>query len=186
MTEIEIAEKAIGGDDQAFLQLISDNKEALYRTALAYLKNEEDALDAVQEVTMRSYEKIKTLRMPEYAKTWLIRIMMNHCRDILQRRKRYVLEESIVDAEGISDDFTYLEVEEALRHLSEKDRQLIHLKYLHNIKIKDIAAMTSTPEGTVKTRLYKAIKSLRTFFEGKGEEQHDGGRKKVGEMERRN
>ena len=168
MTETEIAEKAIRGDDQAFLQFISGNKEALYRTALAYLKNEEDALDAVQEVTMRSYEKIKTLRMPEYAKTWLIRIMMNHCRDILHKRKRYVLEESIVDAEGVSDDFTYLEVEEALQYLSEKDRQLIHLKYLHDIKIKDISDMTSTPEGTVKTRLYKAVKSLRTFLEGKG------------------
>lgn len=181
MTEIELAEKAIRGDDQAFLQLISENKEALYRTALAYLKNEEDALDAVQEVTMRAYEKIKTLRMPEYAKTWLIRIMMNHCRDILQRRKRYVLEETVFDMEGISDDFTYLEVEEALRHLSENDRQLVHLKYLHDIKIKDIANMTSTPEGTVKTRLYKAVKLLRTFFEGKGDGQHE-----IKEMERGN
>ncbi|MGG0671164.1 sigma-70 family RNA polymerase sigma factor [Lederbergia citrisecunda] len=186
MSEKEIAERAIRGDDQAFLQLMSTNKEVLYRTALAYLKNEEDALDAVQEVTMRSYEKIKTLRMPEYAKTWLIRIMMNYCRDVLQKRKRYILEETVDDLEGISDDFTYLEVEEALRHLSENDRQLVHLKYLHDIKIKDIADMTSTPEGTVKTRLYKAVKSLRLFFEGKEENRLDGRGKKIEEVERGN
>ncbi|MCG7345445.1 sigma-70 family RNA polymerase sigma factor [Sporosarcina sp. ACRSL] len=172
MTGIELVEKAIRGDDQAFLQLMSENKEALYRTALAYLKNEEDALEAMQEVTVRAYEKIKTLRMPEYAKTWLIRIMMNHCYDVLRKKKRYVLDERIGEWKGISDDFTYLEVEEALRHLSEKDRQLVYLKYLHDLKIKDIADMTSTPEGTVKTRLYKAVKTLRTFFEGKGEKGH--------------
>lgn len=186
MTEIEIAEKAVGGDDQAFLELMSENKEALYRTALAYLKNEEDALDAVQEVTMRAYAKIKTLRMPEYAKTWLIRIMMNYCNDVLQKKKRYVFDESIGELKGISDDFTYMEVDEALSHLSEKDRQLVHLKYLHDIKIKDIADMTSTPEGTVKTRLYKAVKSLRSFFEGKEENRLDERGKKIEEVERGN
>lgn len=169
LTELELATNAIRGDDNAFLQLMFIHKEALYRTALAYLKNDEDALEAVQEVTFRAYEKIKTLRMPEYAKTWLIRIMMNYCHDVLRKKKQFVFEGDIVDLTGVSDDFTYLEVEEALSHLSEQDRQLIHLKYLHDIKIKDIADMTSTPEGTVKTRLYKAVKSLRNFFEEKGE-----------------
>ncbi|MDN4608802.1 sigma-70 family RNA polymerase sigma factor [Sporosarcina highlanderae] len=182
--EQEVAKRAIRGDEEAFLQLISMNKEALYRTAFAYLKNEEDAVDAVQEVTMRAFEKIKTLRMPEYAKTWLIRIMMNHCHDVLQKKKRYVFDESIGELKGVSDDFTYMEVEEALSQLSEKDRQLVHLKYLHDIKIKDIADMTSTPEGTVKTRLYKAVKSLRTFLEGKEEGQLDGRGKKTEEVER--
>ncbi|WOV86459.1 sigma-70 family RNA polymerase sigma factor [Sporosarcina oncorhynchi] len=171
MTEKELAAKAIRGDDEAFLQLMFMHKEALYRTALAYLKNDGDALDAVQEVTFRAYEKIKTLHTPEYAKTWLVRIMMNHCRDVIRKKNRYVFNDNIAEMKGISDDFTYLEVEEALSHLSEKDRQLVHLKYLHDIKIKDIADMTSTPEGTVKTRLYKAVKSLRDFFEGKGAER---------------
>ncbi|MBB4824775.1 RNA polymerase sigma-70 factor (ECF subfamily) [Sporosarcina luteola] len=169
MTEIELANQAIRGDDDAFLQLMLLHQKALYRTALAYLKNEEEALEAVQEVTFRAYEKMKTLRMPEYAKTWLIRIMMNYCHDVLQKKKRFVVDEDVVHVKGISDDFTYLEVEEALSHLSEKDRQLVYMKYLHDIKIKDIANMTSTPEGTVKTRLYKAIKLLRAFFEERGE-----------------
>jgi len=171
LTEIELAKQAIDGDDEAFLQLMFLHQEALFRTALAYLKSEEEALEAVQEVTFRVYEKISTLRMPEYAKTWLIRIMMNYCHDILQKKKRFVSNEDVIQGKGISDDFTYLEVEEALSHLSEKDRQLVHMKYLHDIKIKDIADMTMTPEGTVKTRLYKAIKSLRAFFEERGEER---------------
>lgn len=66
---MELAKQAIRGDDEAFLQLMFLHQEALYRTALAYLKSEEEALEAVQEVTFRAYEKINTLRMPEYAKT---------------------------------------------------------------------------------------------------------------------
>ena len=71
--------------------------------------------------------------------------------------------------QGISEDYTYLEVEEALGQLTDEQRELIHLKYLQDVKIKEIAEMTATPEGTVKTRLYKALKSLRSFIEEKGE-----------------
>ena len=52
---------------------------------------------------------------------------------------------------GISEDYTYLEIEEAMRLLSEEQRELIYLRYLNDIKIKDIAEMTETPESTVKT-----------------------------------
>ncbi len=165
----ELAEKAIVGNDEAFLSLMISHKEAIFRTALAYLKNEEQALEAVQEVTFRAYEKIHSLKKPEYVKTWLIRITMNYCNDVLRKRKRIVLDDERVSQQGISEDFTYLEVEEALGFLSEQQRELIHLKYLQDIKIKEIAEMTSTPEGTVKTRLYKALKSLRSYFDEKGE-----------------
>lgn len=169
LTDIEVAKKAIKGNDDAFLSLMLAHKEALFRTALAYLKNEGDALEAVQEVTFRAYEKIHTLRKPKYAKTWLIRIMMNYCRDVLHKQKRFIFDEVIMFQHGISEDYTYLEVEEALEQLSEEQRELIHMRYLHEIKIKDIAEMTFIPESTVKTRLYKALKLLRSHFEEKGE-----------------
>lgn len=168
MTTIETVKKAIDGDDEAFISVILMHKEALFRTALAYLKNEEDALEAVQEVTFRAYEKINTLRQPEYVKTWLIRIMMNDCRDRLRKQKRLVFNEEILLQQGISDDFTYLEIEEALETLSVEQRELIYLRYLHEIKIKDIADMTAVPESTVKTRLYKSLAKLKIYFTEKG------------------
>lgn len=168
MTTIDTVKRAITGDDEAFLAVILLHKDALFRTALAYLKNEEDALEAVQEVTFRAYEKINTLRQPEYVKTWLVRIMMNDCRDRLRKQKRLVFNEEKLLQHGISDDFTYLEIEEALATLSEEQRELIHLRYLHEIKIKDIADMTAVPESTVKTRLYKTLAKLKTYFSEKG------------------
>ena len=71
METIEIARKAIKGDDEAFLQIMQLYKDTLYRTAFAFLKNEHDALEAMQEVTFRAYQKIHTLKEPTYMKTWL-------------------------------------------------------------------------------------------------------------------
>ena len=59
--------------------------------------------------------------------------------------------------------------QEQLSRLSDYERELLHLKYFEDIKIKDIAVMWKTPEGTIKTRLHKALRSLRHHFEEKGE-----------------
>ncbi|WP_432355665.1 sigma-70 family RNA polymerase sigma factor [Sporosarcina sp. A2] len=168
MGDYELAKQASQGNEDAFLALMHVHKVALYRTALSYLKNNPDAIQAVQEVTVRAFQTIHTLRKPEYAKTWMIRIMMNYCNDVLKMRRRITLDEEVLGRTAISDDYTFLEVDEALDRLSEEERDLIHLKYLHDIKLKDIAAMTSTPEGTVKTRLYKTVKKLRKLIEVKG------------------
>lgn len=169
LSEKLLVKKAIKGDEEAFLGLIHSYEEALYRTAISYLKNEVDALEAIQEVTYRAYRNIKTVKEPAYFKTWLIRIMMNYCQDIIKKKKREILEEGIIGLKGVSEDFTFLEVEEALLSLSDYERELLHLKYFEDIKIKDIAIMWSTPEGTIKTRLHKALRALRESFEEKGE-----------------
>lgn len=172
MNDIELVKKAVSGNDEAFLSLLLIYKEDLFRTALAYLKNEEDALEAVQEVTFRAFEKIHTLRKPEYVKTWLIRIMMNYCRDLLRKQKQFVSNEAALIQYEISDDYTYLQVEEALDTLTRQQRELVYMKYLQDIKIKDIAELTATPESTVKTRLYKALSVLKLFFEENGGSDH--------------
>ncbi|MEO4052660.1 sigma-70 family RNA polymerase sigma factor [Solibacillus sp. CAU 1738] len=169
MDEKILVKKAIKGDNEAFLALMHSYEEALYRTAFSYLKNEGDSLEAIQEVTYRAYKSIKTVKEPTYFKTWLIRIMMNYCQDVIKKSKREVLEERILSIQGITEDFTFLEVEEALLTLSDYERELLHLKYFEEVKIKEIAVMWNTPEGTIKTRLHKALRSLRARFEEKGE-----------------
>jgi RNA polymerase sigma factor (sigma-70 family) len=168
LKDIELAKKAIAGNDDAFLELMFAHREALFKTALAYLKSEKEALEAIQEVTFRAYEKISKVRNPEYTKTWLIRIMMNYCRDVLKKQKRFVFDDESVLQQGISDNYTFLEIEDAMTLLSEEQRELIYMRYLNEIKIKDIAEMTEMPESTVKTRLYKTLGILKSYFEETG------------------
>ena len=167
--QLLLVKKAIKGNEEAFLDLMHVHQEALYRTAISFLKNEEDALEAVQEVTYRAFKHIRKLKEPAYFKTWIIRIMMNYCQDEIRKSKRELVEDDLLHLIGVEENFTFLEIEEALKHLTDYERELLHLKYFEDIKIKDIAIMWKTPEGTIKTRLHKALRSLRHHFEGKGE-----------------
>jgi RNA polymerase sigma-70 factor (ECF subfamily) len=167
----ELARQAIQGEEEAFIALMQLHKDALLRTAQAFLKNEHEALEALQETTYRAYKKIRTLKEPAYAKTWLIRIMINYCQDQLRKDKRYIRDGKHADP-SVSDNLTQLELQEALGTLSSADQQLIYLKYFQDVKIKDIAALENIPEGTVKSRLHKTLRKLRSHFEGKGEMDH--------------
>ncbi|TQR15047.1 sigma-70 family RNA polymerase sigma factor [Psychrobacillus lasiicapitis] len=163
LEEVELASKAIKRDEQAFLQLMKLHKNALYRTAFAFLKNEHEAIEAMQEVTFRAFQKIHTVKEPAYMKTWLIRIMINYCQDQLKKKKRITSVELLGEIGNHSDNLK-LEIEEALASLSKAEQQLIYLKYYQDTKIKEIAALEKIPEGTVKSRLHKALKSLRNFL----------------------
>lgn len=169
MSEHPLVVRAIKGSEEAFLNLMHLHQEALYRTAMSYLKSEDASLEAVQEVTYRAFKHIKSLKEPAYFKTWLTRIMINYCQDMIKKGRRETCEESLLHLYGKNEDFTFLEIEEALSRLSEYERELLHLKYFEDIKIKEIAVMWKTPEGTIKTRLHKALRSLRHHFEEKGE-----------------
>lgn len=171
MGDIELAKRAIKRDEQAFLSIIHLHKETLYRTAFAFLKNEHDAIEAVQEVTVRAYKKIHTVKEPNYLKTWLVRIMMNYCQDQLRLKKRYTSSEHLQET-GTSESYTFLEIEEALAALPDKEQRLIHLMYFQDTKIKDIAIVENIPEGTVKSRLHKTLRTLRSFLSEKGDEDH--------------
>ncbi|WP_066073334.1 sigma-70 family RNA polymerase sigma factor [Neobacillus soli] len=168
----QLVKDAIKGDDAAFLQLIQLYKIDLYKTALSFLRNEEEALEAIQEVTYRAYKNMKSVKDAAYFKTWLIRIMMNYCNDQLKKKKRVVLNDELLNLQGNSENHTEMELKDAMLGLDERSREILTLKYFQDMKIKDIAATLQCPEGTVKTWLNKALKALRDKLEGNGGDLH--------------
>ncbi|SFB07314.1 MULTISPECIES: sigma-70 family RNA polymerase sigma factor [unclassified Bacillus (in: firmicutes)] len=166
--EERLAEQAINGDDEAFLKLIHLYKIDLYKTALSYLRNEGEALEAIQEVTYRAYKKIHTVRDASFIKTWLIRIMINYCNDFLKKKKRLMFVEEMIQSQPVSETHMEMEIKDAMQGLDERSREILTLKYFHDLKIKDIAKTLDCPEGTIKTWLNKALKSLREKLGEKG------------------
>ena len=67
--------------------MIRREQESLYRMAFLYTRNEEDALDALQEGILKAYTHRKTLRKPEHFKTWLMRIVINSAQDLMKKRR---------------------------------------------------------------------------------------------------
>lgn len=167
-TEEQLAIHAINGDEQAFLQLMKMYQKDLYKTALSYLKNEEEGVEAVQEITYRAFKNLNKVKEPAYFKTWLIRIMINYCNDQLKKKKRLVLNEELLHSQGVTVRQDTLEIEEALVSLDSRSRDIVTMKYFNGLKIKEIATVMDCPEGTVKTWLHKALESLRTKLSEKG------------------
>ena len=151
------------GDDNAFYELMKLNKVKLYKIAYTYLKNEEDALEAIQETTYRAYTKLKKLKEPKYFKTWLVRILINYCFDELKRQKKCLpmLNDKEISQEMNND---RLDMEWAIDKLLPKYRDIIILKYFEDLRIQDIALILECPEGTVKTWLNKALNDLRIIL----------------------
>ncbi len=177
--DTQIILEAQKGDAEAFYQLLSLQKDQLYRIAFRYLKNEQGALEAIQETTYRAYRNLKKLKKPEYFRTWLIRILINVCQDELKYLKCQAPYDVEV-ASGLSSsdndptepggkaDLQRLDILAALEHMDFKYRQIIELKYFEDLTLRDIADILERPEGTVKTWLNQALKQLRVHLGERG------------------
>ena len=88
-------------DKQSFVELIELHKQSMYKIAWSYLHNDEDAADAIQETILKCYEKIEKLKNESYFTTWLTRILINNCKDILQKKKRETLSEVLPDRKSV-------------------------------------------------------------------------------------
>ncbi|WP_026890808.1 RNA polymerase sigma factor [Lacrimispora aerotolerans] len=150
-------------EDEAERMLI-DNYDKYYRLAYSYAKNEQDALDIVQESACRVIKDLDKLKERDYLSTWIYRIVINTAIDTLRKRKRETV--SFEDIEIVHED-QYKEEDplEILDVLEDKDRALVILKYLEDWKLEEISEALDMNISTVKSRLYRALKKLKGILE---------------------
>ena len=153
--------KAKNGDNEAFLELINENKLNIYRVARGILSNEHDIEDAIQNTIIKAYEKINTLKKNEFFRTWLVRILINECNEIIRRNKRVVSINESNHEERYNDCYENIDLTKAINSLSEELRVTTVLFYFEDMSIKDIASILNIPNGTVRSRLSRARKILR-------------------------
>jgi len=165
LTTEELEERvraAQGGDDDALYELMRSAKTRLYAIAYAYLRDETDALEAIQETTCRAYMKLKKLKEPRFFHTWLIRILIHYCMDEQKRRRKTLplarLPEPLAAELAMDERLT---LRAAIDKLAPKYRHVIILKYDQDLTVGEIAKLLEKPEGTVKTWLHKALKELK-------------------------
>ena len=147
-------------DTDAFIQLIEEYKTALYKVAKTYLKNDEDVADVIQGTILSAYEHIGELKTVSYFKTWLIRILINHCTDVVRQQKRVVSMEQAEEQTGTFLESGY-EFYELIRELPEKDRTIFLLYYGECFNAREIAELLGWNENTVKSRLQRGRKKLK-------------------------
>ena len=154
---------------EILVDYIENNQEKLYRVAFSYLKNEESALDVVQESIEKALKNIYQLKEKEYIKTWFYRILINECLQDIKKNKRIITCElqEIENKIEWNDNITTegIDIYNHIQKLNEKVRTVIILRFFEDMKIEEIATITKTNVNTVKSRLYKGLKELKNLIE---------------------
>ena len=183
-----LVRRAAGGDQGAFTELVHRHEGRLFAVAMRMLGREEDALDATQDAFLTVFRKIEQFRGESAFATWLHRIAVNACYDILRKKTRQpVLHLAGEDGERepgppVEDHAGAvaggLDVARALLEVPEEFRAVLILADVHDLPYAEIAAILAIPAGTVKSRLHRGrlalarVMGLRTTAEARPSREH--------------
>ncbi len=145
-------------------ELIVASEDTLYRVAKTLLSSDADCADAIQEAIVKAFTNLHTLRQDSYAKTWLVRILINECYAFMRREKRIVSLEEYQYQETVEQK-DYSDLYEAVRQLPEKIRICVTLYYLEGYSVKETAKILRISESAVKNRLARARARMRGELE---------------------
>lgn len=141
-------------------KLIIASEDTLYHVAKTLLHSDADCADAIQEAIVKAFTNLHTLRKDSYAKTWLIRIVMNECYAIMRKQKNIVSLEEYQNQElAWTED--YSDLYDAIRQLPEETKICVTLYYLEGYSVKETAKILEVTESAVKNRLARARAKLR-------------------------
>ena len=149
-------------------QIILEKYNQYYQLAYKYVHNEADASDIVQNGAYKAIRSSHTLKNAEFAATWIYRIMLNECFQFTKNAKHFsyegMLETNGIELKTSEDTYENIDLKRALETLSEQDRAIIILKYFEDKTLDEIAAILEENVSTVKSRLYRSFKKLRTVL----------------------
>lgn len=174
MENKEKIKRAIDGNEEAFLELLMENYNQLYKCAYYYLGNKEDAMDAMQEMALRAFKSRKKLKKDSTnIKGWFTRILVNYCRDKIKKRCRIIPIEDIFRAKDsieYQEDFQeeFIEndmINRVVHHLKSPYREVLILRYFQDMKISDIAFVMGKPITTIKSQIKRAETLCRRILE---------------------
>lgn len=162
--EENLVKIAIKGDKEAFKKLIEIYSSYIYKTAYLYVKNEHDACDIYQETVYKAFINISKLKKTKNFKTWIIRILINNVTDKYRKdtKRQINLESNNIKNFNEEELIKNIDLYEAIDKLSLNYKTAIILKYIHDMKIKEVARIMEINENTAKSYIYRGLKILNS------------------------
>ena len=157
----ELVGRAQKEDKEAFEELVRRHQARVFAVAGGILRNKEDVEDIAQQVFLKAYFSLKRFDQRAAFSTWLYKITVNECWDLLRKRKvRPLLYEADLSEEQAQDVSERLEkrqeLERLLDCLEERDRTMLVLKEVQGFSVEEIAEILGINGNTVKVRLFRA------------------------------
>ncbi len=155
---------------EAFVRQVEAMKGPMHRVACAYLRQESDRLDAVQEALLKAWRALPKLKNEAYFQTWLIRILIRECVNIQRHQRRMIPTETVPDRPA-EENSQNPGLRDAILALPEQMRIVIVLRYMEETPVEEIARILRLPKGTVCSRLARARRRMKEYL--KEEAEHD-------------
>jgi RNA polymerase sigma-70 factor (ECF subfamily) len=183
VSDQELVQNAVAGDDEAFHALVDRHAPALFRSALALSRNRADAEDLLQDTLVAAYRGLKNFAGRSSVKTWLVTILTRQGFKALHRsrHRRATLSLNALESAGSADGDVEdagvvhhaspatsvekkLDVNATLQSMSDLHREVLVLREIQGLSYEEIAAVLKVPRGTVESRLYRARAEFREKF----------------------
>ena len=180
-SEAELIKSVCDGEREAFYELVRPYERMIYATAIAVLKNPADAEEVAQEAVMKAFSNLSRFRAESKFSTWLIQITYNEAR-MKVRKARQQLYESIdeqqqnekgdfwpkdyadwrpIPSEVLEQNEIRQAVQDAINSLSPEYREVLILRDIQHLSIKETVTILRISKANVKTRLRRARLQLR-------------------------
>lgn len=182
LKEKQLIQKAKSGDEVSFESLILSCQSKAYNIALRYLKNEDDALDALQESFIKIFRHLNSFKEDSRFDTWVYRIVVNTCNDMLRKNSNQKITDSIYktedDKEAVIDipdvsgspekvfeqKLNTEHIMSCLEKLNQEQKEIIVLRDIHGFSYDEISEILSCSIGTVKSRINRSRLRLREIL----------------------
>ncbi|NLT47744.1 MAG: sigma-70 family RNA polymerase sigma factor [Clostridiales bacterium] len=177
--EAILIEKAKSGDEASFELLIQNCKTKAYNTALRYLRDEEDAMDVLQESLIKVFRHLNKFKGDCKFDTWVYRIVVNTCNDFLRKNKNQRTNVSLYRTD--EDGETMIEIPDTaptpsevfdaklttscvlncLNEIPKEQKDIIILRDIQGFSYEEIGQILNCSMGTVKSRINRARQKLK-------------------------
>lgn len=182
LRETQLIQRAKSGDESSFESLILGCQNKAYNIALRYLKNEEDALDALQESFIKIFRHLNSFKEDSRFDTWVYRIVVNTCNDMLRKNSNQKITDSIFKTDDEKESVieipdstgspeTVLAKKETTAHiitclerLNQEQKEIIVLRDVHGFSYEEISEILNCSIGTVKSRINRSRLRLREIL----------------------
>ncbi len=154
------------GDADAFATLVARHQDRLFRLALVWLRDKQQAADAVQEVFLRAHGGLNKFQFRAAPFSWLYRTAYNVCREFNRAHRFGELVEEAADRQADLEQHamqlqTAQQVAELVAGLPSRQQQVVLLRVFEELSVRETANLMGCREGTVKALLHKAVAQLK-------------------------
>ncbi|MCB9156717.1 MAG: RNA polymerase sigma factor [Caldilineaceae bacterium] len=172
MNETDLIARARRGEQAAWLTLVRQHQEALFRMAYLLLGDADEAEDVAQEAFIRAYGALDSVKAGHPLRPWLLQIAKNLAHNRRRSARRYLAAlqrwwtTQPPPATSTSPNSADAELLwRAIRRLSVADQEILYLRYFLEMPVAETAAVLAVAKGTVKSRLARALVRLRNVIE---------------------